>query len=656
MMRGLPDYVLVAELLGFGAGAVLSTLLALLVRRSPHNSPGTRLLVFCALLWNLAGLAMIVFILTGVPSRSPAIGLAQTAHLSAGALFPISFLLLWSRPLPAGNWKTKVNTALLWVAAVNAVWLIASLFGCMALPRWGLTRVAMYAVALNASILLTIGGFTQASGRFSAAADRINLALTLIGIWACTAAIVVLDNVRMISPRWTPLLVIVKEQSPFLAVVGALFFFARFRSSDVLIKYSLRVVAAVSIAAWACFFILETLPALPVLRDSASPQALRAGLAAATVAALLLLFSMAGRAIERSVDCWILRQPDYRAATSQLWERMSHADTEAEIFAVPESIVSQALDVSVVRVLRRDEVPGVERHAAANAGRLWELACDDPCRRILGTPEVDLLAPVRVYGEITHVIAVAPGPFRRNLVTGDLTFLRTVAAQTGRRLEALAHERDKLERQTREAQLRHLATQAELKALRAQINPHFLFNSLNTIADLIVTDPEKAEAMTVLLAKVFRHVLMNSDRQLTRVADEMEFLRTYLSVEEVRFGDRLRVRMELDPAVSTDSIPSLILQPVVENAIKHGLAPKVGSGHLSITADRHGDFVRLSVEDDGVGVALSEGLPKHNGVGLKIIAERLKALYNGRASLSIDCPATHGSRVTILIPRNEAAV
>jgi len=250
-------------------------------------------------------------------------------------------------------------------------------------------------------------------------------------------------------------------------------------------------------------------------------------------------------------------------------------------------------------------------------------------------------------------MAVAPGPSRRGLLNGDLNFLQNVAGQIGSRLEALAHERERIERQSREANLRQLAAQAELKALRAQINPHFLFNSLNTVADLIVTDPAKAETMTVLLAKVFRHVLMQSDRQLTRVAEEMEFLRTYLRIEEVRFGDRLRVRMELDSAVLSASIPSLILQPVVENAIKHGLAPKIGEGNLSITADREGEFVRLAVEDDGAGPApagASEGNRNGNGVGLKIIAERLRALYDDRASLRIERAATAGSRVTILIP------
>jgi len=142
---------------------------------------------------------------------------------------------------------------------------------------------------------------------------------------------------------------------------------------------------------------------------------------------------------------------------------------------------------------------------------------------------------------------------------------------------------ENLQGREREAKLRQLAAQAESKALRAQVNPHFLFNSLNTVADLIVTDPAKAETLTVLLAKVFRHVLMQSDRQLTRVGEEMDFLRTYV-----------------DPGVSRETIPSLILQPVVENASKHGLAPKISEGNLSIVADWDGEFVKLAVEDDAL--------------------------------------------------------
>ena len=186
--------------------------------------------------------------------------------------------------------------------------------------------------------------------------------------------------------------------------------------------------------------------------------------------------------------------------------------------------------------------------------------------------------------------------------------------------------------------------------MRAQINPHFLFNSLNTIADLIVTDPVKAESMTVLLAKVFRHVLLYSDRQMTAVSEEIEFLKTYLRIEEVRFGPRLSVRMDVDPSVSSARVPSLILQPVVENAIKHGLAPKVGSGHLHIRAGRDGGFIKLEVEDDGVGFPELAPETTRRGVGLKIIAERLKTLYQAGASLEFESASALGSRVTILIP------
>jgi two-component system LytT family sensor kinase len=139
---------------------------------------------------------------------------------------------------------------------------------------------------------------------------------------------------------------------------------------------------------------------------------------------------------------------------------------------------------------------------------------------------------------------------------------------------------------------------------------------------------------------------------LTAVSEEIEFLRTYLRIEEVRFGERLRVNMDVDPAVSSARVPSLILQPVVENAIKHGLAPKIGPGHLNISASRDGSFVKLEVEDDGVGFTES-ALAEENarrGVGLKIIAERLKTLYKAGASLHFESASAFGSRVTILIP------
>ncbi len=539
-------------------------------------------------------------------------------------------------------------------AKFNAAWIAVLLFACPILANPMVLRLASHAVAWNASLLMTAGAFLLVRGRLRVTSDRIHLALTMVGAWGSTISILILENAR-VSPQMQSVLAIGREQSPFLAVLGAMFFFANFRSSDLLIKHSLRVVAAVSIGVWTWVFLSRSLPGL-AMRLGAFPEVSRAALAAGLIASLLLVFYVLARLIGDLVDAWILRQPDFRSTLARLWNRIVRVDAPADLFSIVESIICQALDIGAARVLERGQVPGIEKHAGANAGRSWELACSDPGRKVLPGLDVDVLLPIRVHGEVTHVMAVAPGRFRRSLLNIEIDFLANAAGQIGSRLEALAHEIDKMERQSREATLREMAVQAELKALRAQVNPHFLFNSLNTIADLIVTDPDKAETMTVLLAKVFRHVLMHSDQQFSRVAEEMEFLRTYLGIEQVRFGERLRVNMDMDPTVSEAPIPSLILQPVVENAIKHGLAPKVGEGHISITAGFHGQFIRLAVEDDGVGVkaTATAAAPAGNGLGLRIIAERLRTLYDGRASLDVQPAEALGSRVTILIPRQEA--
>ena len=152
-------------------------------------------------------------------------------------------------------------------------------------------------------------------------------------------------------------------------------------------------------------------------------------------------------------------------------------------------------------------------------------------------------------------------------------------------------EREAIERQSREALLLQQVAEAELRALRAQINPHFLFNSLNTIADLIVRDPLRAEAMTLRLASVFRHVLAHSSRSMTTLREEMEFLRTYLYIEEARFGTACTSPSMWLPDAAGQPIPSLILQPLVENAMKHGLGPKPGPGqHLDLGAIREMRF------------------------------------------------------------------
>jgi two-component system LytT family sensor kinase len=222
----------------------------------------------------------------------------------------------------------------------------------------------------------------------------------------------------------------------------------------------------------------------------------------------------------------------------------------------------------------------------------------------------------------------------------------------GRRLEAMDREKENIERARREAHLVKQLVEAELRALRAQINPHFLFNSLNSVAALIVTEPRTAEEMIIRLAKIFRHVLTYHDRPFSSVQEEVSFLRTYLEIEKVRFGDRLEVSFEIEESVSQLSVPTLILQPLVENSIKHGLGPKVGANQLTIRARQQAHYLELTVEDNGIGAVARKnvsGQPS-TGLGLRNVEERLQTVYRGNAQFTFESEPRVGSRAQILIP------
>ncbi len=203
-----------------------------------------------------------------------------------------------------------------------------------------------------------------------------------------------------------------------------------------------------------------------------------------------------------------------------------------------------------------------------------------------------------------------------------------------------------------EEQLRVLANQAELKALKAQINPHFLFNTLNTIAQLTHTDPALAEATIEQLAQMFRYVLAGSERGLTPLEEELAFVDSYLKIEQARFGERLRVTREIAPETLSAAVPSLILQPLVENAVRHGQGAD-GSIDLAIRAQRRGDEVVIAIADLGPGIPSSYVVDASRGVGLRNVAERLRKTYGEEHALEIAANDPHGTVVTVRIPAGE---
>ncbi len=178
--------------------------------------------------------------------------------------------------------------------------------------------------------------------------------------------------------------------------------------------------------------------------------------------------------------------------------------------------------------------------------------------------------------------------------------------------------------------LEKLKTRAELDALQAKINPHFLYNALNSIASLVHEDPDKAEEMTMLLSKLFRYTTGRNGDYFISLADELEMARTYLQVEQVRFGERLSFRVEVaDPVLNALRLPQFILQPIVENSVKHGIAKSAGAGRIDLTIYEKSGWLYLSVHDSGPPFPDT----MNAGYGLRSIQDKLKLLYGDDATV-----------------------
>jgi len=202
----------------------------------------------------------------------------------------------------------------------------------------------------------------------------------------------------------------------------------------------------------------------------------------------------------------------------------------------------------------------------------------------------------------------------------------------------------------REHQARELAARAQLEALRAQINPHFLFNSLNSIAQLISSDPERAEGCVERLAEIFRYLLQSENRSFVTLEDELDIADAYLDIERARFGERLEVDFVVDEAVRHHIVPTLILQPLIENAVRHGVSQKVGGGKVSIEAQLDGGELQVVVRDTGVGMRSGIDAALSRGVGLRNVYDRLVQLYGEGYAPRIDSTPGTGTTITVRVP------
>jgi two-component system, LytTR family, sensor kinase len=633
------DSSVIQRSFNFGVGSALSALLVVLALRSTGENRVARFgFAACALTFTLSACTEQIAFCLGQSAQSLTVRLAGDLAFCAAAVWPVTILGLWAQGPYSSAWRRRVGRAVFVAACFSAV-LLSFAHGIGLLPhhiyyardmespveRFDLT-------AYNGLFFLWLGALVFLPGRLRGRFSWISITALLTGITLVTMRTLA-EHIKNV-PSWVQsFLIFCRPLSIPLVVTGGLFDFSRFRFSDIFAQKGLRILLG-ALLALASSFLARTVFGLS-LDENIHSGALAVLGFAAIVWVAIICYARITMLSDWLVDRQIFRQADYQRALKSFREAIATESEPAAIFNTAKELVRSAL---------RIEDASVRSDGTVQVGSAGTLSSDFARDGMFPIQKGEEPAP--------FYLAISPGPRRHTLFNAEIDFLREVCLAIGRRLEVIDREKENIEMARREAQLVKQLVEAELRALRAQINPHFLFNSLNSIAALIAAEPRVAEEMIIRLAKIFRHVLTHHDRPFSSIDEEISFLKTYLQIEKVRFGERLQVRFDIQESVLQFMVPTLILQPLVENSIKHGLGPKAGENQLTIRVRQRSGYLELTVEDNGVGASMPTKLVggSSSGFGLRNLEERLQTIYRGNARFSFESQPQIGSRAQILIP------
>jgi two-component system LytT family sensor kinase len=621
----------------FGVGAVLCALLLVLALRSNGENRIPRLgFAACGLTFTLFACVELIALSFGQNVRSPTVVLAGDVAFCAAAAWPLTILGLWAQGTFSSTWRRRLGRVVVVAAGLSAVLLsfshVTGLLPALTFFAAGKNPPGVLGTAGNALFFLCLGALVLLPGRLRDLLSWISVVALLAGISLMT--IRAFEEHFPAPLSWLhPLVVFTRPFNILLIVAGGLFSFSNFRFSDIFAQKGLRILLGALIAL-ASSFLARAIFGSPFDKNIPSRELAVLGFALLVWIAIIC-YAKITMLSDWLVDRQIFRQADYQRALKAFRETIATQREPAAIFDTGTILVKRTLRIAEVTVCSIEP-------------------CEiNPMTLIRPESTRECIFPIQ-KGEEPAVLclAILPGPGRLTLFNAEIEFLRAVCLAIGRRLEAIDLEKENIERARREAELVKQLLEAELRALRAQINPHFLFNSLNSVAALIAADPRAAEEMTIRLAKIFRHVLIYHDRPFSSLHEEISFLENYLEIEKVRFGERLQVHFDVQEAVYQFPVPTLILQPLVENSIKHGLGAKVGENRLSIRARKHSGYLELTVEDNGSGTSAPRKPSERNSTGLghRNIEERLQTVYHGNARFFFESEPRIGTRAQILIP------
>jgi two-component system LytT family sensor kinase len=615
------------NLIGLSAGVVLYTvLLVMVVRNAPKPvaaTPFDPLLLGTAilgLLWNLCALPVYELPKVGIPGPFPflvAIGFSALGFLPAVVVHSV----LRGRREGAGGATRSALIALAYcVSAVAAGMHIRSAWTGGPVPSVTAMRLLTYTFV---GLIVPLAGATR--GQPGARRALWAAALATFAVSAMH-----LSQLHRGDSSW-PVELLGHHASLPLAF-AILYQDYPFALADLFLKRALALLALLTVA----FAAMGLFGQYSAAFAQIDPR--QVGLLLTLWVVTALLYPALRRSTAWFVDTIVLHRPDYRSLRASVSRSIQAHDEVEPLLSDLCRDLAPALSARRVEWHERtgysDDVPGVT-------------VSGDGLTALLPTAE----AP-------RYEIAISEVTGGRRLLSDDVAMVDALVSVAARRIDAIRITNERYEREIHEQEMHKLATEAELRTLRAQLNPHFLFNALTTIGHLIQDAPPRALETLLRLTALLRAVL-RSEGAFTTLGREMEMVEAYLDIERARFERRLRATIDVPTRLTGLRVPPLVLQPIVENAVKHGISPQLHGGDIRISArvDNPGTSdaqLILVVSDTGAGAApdaLRRG--RESGVGLRNVERRLAGQYGNLASLSIESAPGSGTTVEIRLPAQQ---
>ncbi len=610
---------LLLNLLGFTVGIALYALLAAMVvaHRTPGSSKVNILLLttsLLGLLWNLGELYLYFQNDLGTGMVSPMI-----TALSYSALGFLPSVVVHSSQ--ADNRKLSIVR----LAAYGLSTAAAILHFRSAV----IDGTAPSALGMQ---MLTVGSIVLAAALFY---SNFRQPIGEKAVWAAALLIFAVSTLHLggrLEGSWA--VELVAHQSSLPLALAILYQNYKFAFADLFLKRAISLILLACVA-----FALYVLVAAPLLRyhethDRNDVQAV--SLILTLWIATALIYPVLHRFAVWLVDNVILGRANYTEFQADLARRIESAETVDGILT---AVCSR---LAAILTARRAD---------------WEDTTNAPDSLVeFSAAEARIFIPTAE----PPYYSISLGEFQggRRLLSDEKAMLDSAAFIVARRIDSLRVTDERYEQGLREQEFSKLTAEARLTALRSQINPHFLFNALTTIGFLIQTAPEKAFQTLLHLTQLLRGVLTSTGEFCT-LGDELRLIENYLDIEKARFEERLTVEIDAAPELRSIRIPALVLQPLVENAIKHGISENVKGGTVRITAalapsdGGSGTELHLSVFDSGAGKN-SQQKPASSGVGMKNIRERLRTYYGERATLNLDEASPSGTVAHLSLPVSTA--